>query len=464
MGLFLCLLAFLASLLLGRRSLVAGLGGVLTFGYLYGITRANYPDSYSHFIFDAAVGGFYLSLLLRPPGAVGDAYMRPLTTWVAVLIGWAVIMFLVPIQHPLIQLVGLRGNAFLLPFLLVGGWLQSAEARRLALLMAMLNLIALGFGGAEYVLGLKQFYPVNAVTALIYQCGDVAGNTAYRIPACFANAAAFGGTMIATVPWLAGTWVQPGKGLRRSLLLLAGLAAALVGIFMCASRTPVIILAALVVVVTLSGKLRGASFLGWVVLLGGIAWVVASEERFQRFTTLADMDAVTERLHGSVNMTFLDLLLTHPMGNGMGGGGTSVPFFLQDLLTNPVLVESEYGRILLEQGVVGLVLWVGFVAWFVLRRPAYSRHPWSLGRRLLWYAALAGFGSALLGTGMLTSIPQTPLFLVAVGFVATRRRDTTIRPVGSQKISAAQGPSILSDNGVATGTETTRPRPGIAAQ
>ncbi|HEX5269642.1 MAG TPA: hypothetical protein VFW33_04100, partial [Gemmataceae bacterium] len=405
MGLFLCILAFVAGLLLGRRSLVAGLGGVLTAGYFYGIARANFPDSYSHFIFDAAVTGFYLALVLSPPRAARAAYMRPLTNWVKVLVGWSVVMFLVPVQHMLIQLVGLRGNAFLLPFLLVGGWLSAADARKLAGLLAALNVVALGFGATEYVIGIKPFYPMNAVTELLYRCGDVAGGTAYRIPACFANAASYGGTMVVTVPWLAGAWGLRGKGLWRTLLLLGGLGGALAGTFMCASRSPVIILAILVVAVTLSGKLRGASLLGWVVLLAVVVWVVVNEERFQRFTTLTDVDAVAGRLHGSINMSFVELLITYPMGNGMGGGGTSIPFFLHDLLTDPIGLESEYSRILLEQGIVGLCLWVGFVGWVALRRPTDRKDPWHFGRRLLWVSSLTAFATGMIGTGMLTSIP-----------------------------------------------------------
>src|SRR5271166_1542441 len=118
-GLMFCLVAFASSLALGRRSLAAGLGGVLTCGYLYGILRANYLDSFTHFIFDSAVLGFYLSRLGCdvPPGI--SARVRQLWLWVVVLIGWPCVMFLIPFQHPLIQLVGLRGNAFLVPFLLV---------------------------------------------------------------------------------------------------------------------------------------------------------------------------------------------------------------------------------------------------------------------------------------------------------------------------------------------------------
>ena len=57
----LCLLAFMFSYAAGRRSLSAGLATVFTVGYFYGILRANIPEPFSHFIFDAGVVGLYLT-------------------------------------------------------------------------------------------------------------------------------------------------------------------------------------------------------------------------------------------------------------------------------------------------------------------------------------------------------------------------------------------------------------------
>jgi hypothetical protein len=115
MGLYFCLASFAVTLLLSRRSLALGVNSVLTVGYLYGIVRANYLDTYSHFMFDCAVFGCYLSLLIRGPSRSALGKSQELQRWVFWLLGLAVAMFFVPFQHPLIQLVGLRGNAFLLP-------------------------------------------------------------------------------------------------------------------------------------------------------------------------------------------------------------------------------------------------------------------------------------------------------------------------------------------------------------
>lgn len=429
-GLALCAVAFILTYALGRRSVPLGMSAVLTVGFLYGIVRANYLDSFTHFLFDSSVFGLYLVTLIRPGGAQTPARLRPLQQWVLVLLGWAAIMFILPLQHPLIQLVGLRGNAFLVPFLLLGSRLQFADAQRIARWLAVLNLVALGFAGAEYLLGIERFYPVNSVTELIYKSNDVSNYTSYRIPACFVNAHAYAGAMVASLPWLFGCWLQPGKKLEEQLLFIAGIVAALMGVFMSATRLNIGVLALMILLSTFSGRLRGGMWLGWIIVLAGVGYVVSSEERFQRFLNLQDTDRLMVRIRGSVNMTFFDLLAEYPMGNGLGGGGTSIPFFLQDLIHNPIGLENEYSRILLEQGLMGLGLWVAFLIWTLSRSAPPKNHPWFLCWRLLWYYTLCNFLMGLLGIGLMTSIPHTILLFLGMGFMFSLSRPAPVTPSG----------------------------------
>jgi hypothetical protein len=421
MGLAFCIFAFVATLLLTWRSLAAGIVAVITIGYFFGILRANlYPDLYSHFIFDSAVVGCYLSYF----GFGGlkkafDPQQEALRRWTSVLIGWGVLMSLIPIQHPLIQLVGLRGNVFLLPFLLVGGRVERETANTIGLSLGVLNHIAFAFAMAEYFFGVPMFYPENTVTELIYNSGDVGSGGNLRIPATFSNAHSYGGAMAFSLPWLLGAWVQPGNSKWRGTFLLSAIAVGMAGVFLCAARTPVVMLGFIVVAATFSGHLRGASWMAWALLIAGLAYIISGEERMQRFLTMEDSEQVIGRIGNSVNMTFLQLIVAYPFGNGMGAGGTSVPHFLQHYLIDPVVMENEYCRILLEQGVAGLALWIVFIFWFLFRRPVGQRDPWLFGRKLLWSFGLAAFAMAVLGTGLMTSIPQSTLFFLGIGFVVT---------------------------------------------
>ncbi len=460
-GIVICLVGLLSSFVLGRLSLAAGLGSVITAGYLYGILRANFVDGATYFLFDASVTGLYLSWLGGLPAGARNPALAGLNRWTGVLIGWPVIMFLLPLQHPLIQLVGLRGNAFLLPFLLVGGWLRRHDARQVAVWLAVLNHVAFAFALAEFILGVPAFFPRNAATELIYRSQDVAGHTALRIPACFANAHSYGGAMVISLPWLIGVWMQPRVPLWQRALAASGIAVALGGVFMCAARQVVVQLAVVVLVTTLSGKMRGGAWIAWFVLLGGVAYVVSGEERLQRFVSLQDTDYVMTRIEGSVNLGFADLVVTYPLGNGMGAGGTSIPYFLQHLVHDPVGLENEYSRILLEQGLPGLLCWLAFIIWFVRRRPTLQDDdPWALGRLLLWVMGLISFATALIGTGLMTAIPQSTLFCLGVGFCVTphlpavrrrRRRRAAAAPPGppAPAALAAPGPAPSLDHAAA---------------
>jgi hypothetical protein len=245
--------------------------------------------------------------------------------------------------------------------------------------------------------------------------------------------------MMLSLPWLLGAWVQPRKSSAQWMLLSSALLLAIVGIFMSAARTHVLLLGVLVLVTTFSGKLKGGFWMSWIVLLGGIGYIISSEERLQRFTNLQDTDAVMERLEVSINMHFFQLLSNYPLGNGMGGGGTSIPFFLQRYLVNPIGMENEYARILLEQGVPGLALWLGFFVWVLTRRPVESRDPWNFGRLLQWVVTVALFVNALTGIGLMTSIPQSSMFFLGVGFATTPvlMRKRAPAPLNERKLLGA---------------------------
>jgi hypothetical protein len=438
MALILCLIAFVSCFLLGRRSIVNGLSMMLGIGYLYGITRANLPDTFSHFIFDGGVLGLYVAQLSRPISSSQQFRIKGLKPWVEFLIAWPVLLFFIPMQDALIQLVGLRGNIFLVPLLLIGARLETEERYSLALWVAALNLMAFGFASVEFFLGLERFFPRNEVTKIIYLSKDVMNHSAYRIPSSFANPSAYGGTMVLGLPLLIGALVQSYKVGWHKKLLLSALAASLLGVFMSASRTHFVVAFILIVVSTFSLRTKVTYAFGWILMLCALSLVVSNNERFQRFTMLQNADVVTERVRYSVDIGFSELVAEYPFGNGLGGGGTSIPYFLQDRIKDPVLIENEYARIMLEEGVLGLVLWVAFIIW-VLTRRTVGFDPWYIGRRLAWITCGAYFVVALTGTGTLTSIPGTCLLLLNCAWVAVPNTYDQKKPDAPERIERADG-------------------------
>ncbi len=421
MGVLFSIVALFVTYECARRSLVKGIFSALAFGYAFGIVRANFPEIASYFIFDAAVLGLYAAQwkVITRPFLTEDG--QRLKHWVTFLMMWPLLLFFLPQQDAVVQMIGLRGNVFLLPFLLIGAQLEREEIYQVGLSMAVLNLTAFAFGVSEYILGLEHFFPHNPITQMIYASNDVGSLGAYRIPGVFANGHCYGGMMVISLPWIVGAWVQRHREIWHKNVLLAGLLAAMFGVFMSAARSHFIVLLVLITVFTFSSRLRPIYRVGWLVILILVGYVVVSNERMQRFKTLGDQEFVSARLESSVNVTLLEAVTTFPFGNGLGGGGTSIPYFLQDRVDEPVVVESEIGRIHLETGLVGMAAWVVFVLWIFTRPRPNRGDSWFLGVRLAWFAALTFCSLGLIGIGLLTTIPSSAVFLMSMGWIATHQ-------------------------------------------
>jgi hypothetical protein len=440
-----CAAAFVACLLAGNRSLKHGLLTLIGIGYVYGILRANFPDVWTYLMFDAAVIGLYISQFGRPVPLVQRRALHDVRLWMMALICWPVALFvLFPTQTPLVELVGLRGNVFLLPFLYLGARLTADDLIDIAAVLGVFNLAVVAIGIVQFFVGIEPFYPMNEVTEIIYKSKDLLERTAYRIPATFSSAHAFAGTLVMTLPLLVGAWSNPHRERWRGPVLGAAIVAALLGIFMAAARTHMITAAILVLVVTFSGGLGGRQWLRWAAVVGVVGYIVAGDVRFQRFMTLQDTAYLAERFGGSVNEGFFDLVGEYPLGNGLAGGGTSVPYFLRGDWNPGPIMENEYARIVLEQGLPGLALWLLFITWVLLRSPGRLRDEWQLARRLAWAAFAVVFASGLLGIGMFTSVPQTVVMLVTMGWFVTARRRSAVTarvPAARRRLDPAEGHS-----------------------
>lgn len=415
----LCVLALIACFAAGRRSIAAGVIATSAVGYFYGIVRANVPVAASHFIFDAASVGFLLALITRRLTPAERYKLGRVMPWLVALVAWPTFMLLLPLQNPLIQLVGWRGQVFFLPYIAVGAMIDGAGARRIAVGLSVLSLIELAFAIAEIELGVPRFYPRNEVTQIIYRSTDVmvGATSTYRLPGTFVQAAAFGGQMASVIPLLLGAMVRERRGSPTRYLLLAAIGASAVCVFLSASRTSAVLLFVLALAATFSGRVRNFPWFGWIALIAIVTVLIAASPRMRRFISLDNTQYVKTRISGSVNESIFQLALEYPLGNGLGGGGTSLPYFLQPLLRNQVMIENEYGRLMLEQGLPGLALWLAFIVWALSRPLPSDRDPWQLGKWLARGCLGFSFVMAQTGTGLLTAIPGTALLLFYMGWI-----------------------------------------------
>jgi O-antigen ligase len=95
-------------------------------------------------------------------------------------------------------------------------------------------------------------------------------------------------------------------------------------------------------------------------------------------------------------------------------------------------MENEYARILCEQGIIGLMLWLGFIAWYLSRVfQVFAKGSWATSRRLVWTYSVLTLAIGVIGEGMLTAIPATAMLLLGIGWtsVAMCAEEPTGRPV-----------------------------------
>jgi len=208
---------------------------------------------------------------------------------------------------------------------------------------------------------------------------------------------------------------------RTRLLHLAALAASVISVFMAGARHPVITLAVVLLAALIFARVRPAFFIGGLAFMAAVGVLVMQSERLQRFRTLQDTEYVAARVQTSVNQNFLDAAFRYPMGNGLGAGGTSMPYFLAGRVQDLVTMENEYGRIMLEQGIPGLLMWIAFLAITLGRGFVRVNDAFSLGRRLIWVFCALSFSTAFIGVGLLASIPGSAMMLFGLGFVAAGR-------------------------------------------
>jgi len=423
------LLAFLGVLVLTLRSIGLGLLGVFAVGYFNGVVRANYLSVYTTFMFDFALLGLYVGFLAGWPRETAEAFRNPAGRWVLLLAIWPVLLTLVPVNDFLVQLVALRATVWFLPALLVASRLRASGLVVIARGLAVLNLVALAGGIYVYRYGVEALYPRNAVTLIIYMSKDVGGFEYYRIPSFFLSAQAYGGAMLFSFPFLLDRVFGRGVGLLDRLLAAAGVAAAVGGILLCAARLPIVLFGVMMLIAWVVARLHlgiGALAVG----LSAIGVVVAgTDERLQRATTLEDTEYVSERVQGSANASFVELMRDYPAGAGMGSSfGTSIPYFLADRAPVAIGLENEYSRILVDQGLVGLGLWLVFLGWHLHRPPpARLDVPWGLGIVFMYALVTTNWLTAFIGAGTLSSVPGSVLLLTQMG-VLVRVREVTASP------------------------------------
>jgi hypothetical protein len=323
-------------------------------------------------------------------------------------------------QPLVIQLVGLRPMLIFVPMLVVGSRVARDDLDYLAPRVAWLNIAVLAVGAYEFVFGVEQIIPHNMMTEIVYQSADViAGGSAYkRIPATFIHAHVYGFMMLTSIPFVAHG-LESERRVR--LICAGGIGAAILGIFMCGARMPVVFVTLSTAYVLASSRVRTSTWFAFLAA-GAIGLAAAmTNERLQRFETLADTDMVELRIRSSIDLDFFDLCAQFPFGSGLGRGwGTAIPYFMSNQGIPQIGAENEFSRIVIDTGIPGLVLWIIFFGWAMVQKDQSESSP--IMKMFAWPLTTLVIIGANLGVGLFTAIPVSPLLMLLIGVRTTPAR------------------------------------------
>jgi len=404
----------------------------ISVGYFSGIIRANYQSIETTFLYDTAIFALYTSVSLGHTKKFKNAITSQAGQFVLMLILWPLFLTLVPINNFFVQLVALRGNAWLLPIVIIATRIKRDDLFVFARGFAILNVIAMAVGMYLYVKGVESLYPRNEVTRVIYSSKDVGGTSdkeaLYRIPSVFLSAHAYGGTMVLTIPFLLGGLLYRKRHIFERALFVAGLVGAVAGILFCAARQPLWMLGLILIATWIQTGMspKVGIVLGIFAACG--LYAISGNERFQRGIDIAkgagDSSFTARRIYGSVNEELFETFFAYPMGAGMGSSvGTSIPYFLSDFQPKAIGAENEYSRIAVDQGWIGLGCWIFFLVWTHVPRPNSREPSLSFLLRMMHSTTAMMWLTAFIGTGTLSSVPSSTIALTMMGILVSQREE-----------------------------------------
>src|SRR5207244_7493867 len=103
LSILICIVAFIGTFVLTRRSLVWGMAACVGFGYVFGVLRANILDTFSFLMWDASVLGLYAGYfsVQRTPEEIARTASLRLRVGVLILclVGLSLVRFLFSLIH-----------------------------------------------------------------------------------------------------------------------------------------------------------------------------------------------------------------------------------------------------------------------------------------------------------------------------------------------------------------------------
>ena len=383
-----------------------------------------------YFAKDVIAGVVYLAFFIaqrQRPNTNIEPFRPPFRIAILAIIWFGVIQVFNPASTSFaFGLMGLKLYFFYVPLVVVGYYLMESEAdlRKFFLVNLGLMLVVIILGLVQSVLGPRFLSPEVMAEDIrllseTYRVAPISGAVVYRPTSVFVSTGRFADLLI--VSWMLVFGFSGYLLLRQRrgrMFAFAGLAVTAAGCLMCASRG--------VFAWTLGSSVVGALAFVWGapwrqrealrvlrglqrVLVGvGLAIVLLLATYPEAFLgrlavyseTLDPRSPKSELIHRSRDYPLANFLAAFdyprwPYGYGIGTTSNGVQYVYRFFHARPPVgsVESGFGAIVVEMGMVGLALWltmsfsVLLCAWKAVR--SLKGSPWfPLGFMIFWYAFL----------------------------------------------------------------------------
>lgn len=401
----------------------------IAIGFGLGYIKDHYRSSASYFLFDI---GLFIALFFWITTRIRHRQnMLPSTPLTRLLLIMYVVCALYVLHPDIPFLVGVsafRGWClFSIAFLMAHDVFRSPRQVKVYLFIVIFFAVLASFYGLyQYTAGIENVLNEDEIAVerhLYTTYATTTGEVEFRIFSTFVSAGAFG-DMMAYASFLALTLaVSKSLRVRTRILLVLSVFPMLSCLVLTGTRAALAMMViGLCVLWWYKRNIRVYLIAGALIYFGLQLGIGLTEGRAaDRFATLADPDLLIERLSAPL-VTGFQHLMEWPLGRGLGRTGHGVPFFLVGGYKDfrMVFSDGDFGRIMVEMGVIGLVLWS--VVLFVALRGAFralrtlQRTPdEELGLAIVGGSVMIGIGT-LVGSPFL-SIPQGMLWWFFLGAV-----------------------------------------------
>ena len=348
-----------------------------------------YPNTLPFIFKDGAIVLAYLALLTETRGSNGSLskISGPLIAFG--LVTCAFLLLPAPGMSLLGELVAVKQRLFYIPLIWVGYHFlrDERDLRALLRVMAWTAIPACIFGIYLYFTGPSGLTAIGAnYSAVINSTAGEHNISFWRVPGTFNSPGQYGGYLLVNAVLFVGVLFDAGVDSRQRLLTTVSLVIALGALLVSGSRSPLLLfMLCCVLMLMLTGRLKGIGV--WVGGLYGVLTVgftFFGEGVHDRVGSIASWEHVSRFQETYFGQLFWPMLLQAPMGFGLGRATIGARHFTE--WRNVMLVESYFGIIVAETGVIGLAifLWAMLAVVALLWRcHAVMR---SAPTRTLWYA------------------------------------------------------------------------------